>query len=855
MIKFFKNSKPVWQIALAVLMLLMSIYFIKNEHLEIAQIKLTLNRVNNLYLVLGLLVTVIYIAAQSFMYIMSFRSVGQKVIFRDALSLFLKRNLISVFLPAGGFSSLAFFTKPLTKKGISTTDIYYGSYVYGFVGLLSVVVVTIPLFITLLLKNRLTSTEVIPFLILVMLISLLVYATWSFVKKKFFYRLTVRFNPEVYLIIDRILSAGLSRKYFLYTLLTSVLIEFIGVAHVYISMLALGFHPTLLISLLAYVTMVILLIASPFLRGMGAIEVSMTYIFVRSGIPTAEAAAITLLFRFFEFWTPLIAGLGSFFFSRKNMLLRVFPVFIIFIAGLINMISAISPAIPARIAIIEKLLPKTAILVSNFMVFFIGVLLIILAIYLLKGVKKAWRITLFLLFLSAVGHLVKGIDYEEALVSLVAIASLLFTYRLYTVHSSPLHRTNIWRIWLIVLATLVIYVIGGTYFLEKSHMGIEYNFAESVKSALNLIFLFDGSGYIPQTSFGHFFITSIYVVSGGLLVSAIYFSLQPFFGEEIQSDENDIDHARLLVQNFGKSALDYFKYYPDKLFFFKEDGFVAYKIYLNFALVLELPVCENEEKLNHFITEFEKYARENGLRTFYYRVPEESVVQFRQLGKRAMFIGKEAILDLESFSLSGSKMHPIRNAINKSKKLGFTFHVYEPVVKDGLIQKLKQVSDEWLKKPGKTETVFSQGMFEPSIIKNTTILTIENSEEKVVAFLNIMPDYVEGEGTYDLIRISDDAPTGIIYFLLTEMFEYFKQQGITKVNLGMVAFAGIEDPKTMAERSMKFALDNLKPLNHFKGQYMFKEKFNPEWVNKYLVYDSEYDLINFPAALKGVSRP
>lgn len=134
-------------------------------------------------------------------------------------------------------------------------------------------------------------------------------------------------------------------------------------------------------------------------------------------------------------------------------------------------------------------------------------------------------------------------------------------------------------------------------------------------------------------------------------------------------------------------------------------------------------------------------------------------------------------------------------------------------------------------------------------------MTIESQEEKVVAFLNIVPDYAPGEGTYDLIRITDDAPTGIIYFLLTEMFEYFKQIGITKVNLGMVAFAGMPEPKSMAERSMKFALDNLKSLNHFKGQYLFKDKFNPDWVRKYLIYDSEYDLINFPTILKGVSKP
>ncbi len=854
MIRGFKSSKHVWQIALAILMLLMSIYFIKNEHVEITEIKQTLYKVNTLYLILGLLVTVLYIFAQAFMYVLSFRSVGQRIGVREALPLFLKRNLISVFLPAGGFSSLAFFTKPLSKKGISTTDIYYGSYIYGLAGILTVAVVSVPLFFMLFFSNSLTSEELIPFLIFILLILGLGYFVWSIIKRKFFFRLIIRFNPKASLVIDKILSAGLNVKYFLWTLLISTFIEFIGIAHVYISMLALGVQPSLLVSLTAYIIMVVLLIVSPFLRGMGAIEVSMTYIFVRSGLSTAEAAAITLLFRFFEFWTPLIAGLGSFFFSKKNILLRVLPVFIIFISGLINMFSAISPAIPARIAILEKLLPKIAIQVSNFSVFFIGLFLIILAIYLLKGVKKAWRITMFLLILSAIGHLVKGIDYEEAIVSCVAIGSLLFTYHLYTVRSSPSLRTNIWKVWLIVLTTLIIYVIGGTYFLEKSHMGVEYGFFESVDAAFHLIFLFDASNYIPQTSFGEFFVISIYLVSGGLLISVIYLIMKPVFANEIQSNQNDISHAQLLVKDYGKSALDYFKYYPDKLFFFNADGFLAYKVHHNYAVVLELPVCENEEKLKQFLVEFEEFARENGMKTFYYRVPEESLEWFRQLGKKALFIGKEAVLDLQSFSLGGSKMHPVRNAINKAKKLGYTFHIYPPVIKDGVIQKLKQVSEEWLNKPGKTEMAFSQGKFEPYLIKNTTVLTIENSEEKVVAFLNIIPDFVNGEGTYDLIRISDDAPTGIIYFLFIEMFEYFKQQGLTNVNLGMVAFAGIEDAKSMAERSIKFALDNLKPLNHFKGQYMFKEKFHPEWISKYLIYNSEYDLINFPSAYKAISK-
>jgi phosphatidylglycerol lysyltransferase len=858
MVWFYKRSKgnkSFWQITLAVLMLLMTIFFVKNEQLELAQITDTLKQIDSFYVLLGILVTGIYIFFQGLLYVYSFKTVGIHVKTADAIQLFLKRNLISIFLPAGGFSSLAFFNKSLTKKGIETTDIYYGSTIYGFVSLLSVIIVAIPVFVILLMKSRLTTTELFPFLALLVLIIFLIFFIWSFLRQKYFYHLIIRLNPKISLVLDKISSTQVQKVHFFETLLISVFIELTGISHVYISMLALGFSPTILLSFIAYIVMVMLLIVSPFLRGMGAIEVSMTYVFVKSGIPAAQAAAITLVSRFFEFWTPLITGLGAFFFTRKNILLRVLPVFIIFISGLINIFSVITPALPGRIEILEKLLPEIAVLVSNFTVFFTGLLFLILAYYLLKGVRRAWRITVILLFLSTIGHLVKGIDYEEASVSLVALMSLFYTRRLYHVKSSPLLRANFWKVWVVSFSALAVYAVGGTYFIEKSHMGLDYNLIESLKASFQLVFLFDASQYLPQTLFGHYYILSVHIMSGGLLISAIFLALRPIFDFDVQRDESEFSRAKLLVQNFGKSALDYFKYYPDKLFWFNEQGFVAYKIHHHFAVVLELPVCETDEAAQNLLQAFENYANDAGMRTFYYRVPEYSIPWFHHLNKKAIFIGQEAILDLSKFSLSGSKMHPIRNAINKAKNLGFTFHIYLPPAKDGLLQKLKQVSDDWLSKPGKSETVFSQGMFLPEEMKKSTILTIENPEEKVVAFLNIIPDYVSNEGTYDLVRITEDAPTGIIYFLFIEMFEYFRKAGISKVNLGMVAFAGITDPKNITERSMKFALDNLKALNHFKGQFSFKDKFNPDWVKKFLIYDSEYDLINFPAVLKGVSKP
>ena len=53
-------------------------------------------------------------------------------------------------------------------------------------------------------------------------------------------------------------------------------------------MLALNFHASLSTAIIAYIVVVIFLVISPFLRGLGAIEVSMTYVLIQSGFSNVE---------------------------------------------------------------------------------------------------------------------------------------------------------------------------------------------------------------------------------------------------------------------------------------------------------------------------------------------------------------------------------------------------------------------------------------------------------------------------------------------------------------------------------------------------------------------------------------
>ena len=88
------------------------------------------------------------------------------------------------------------------------------------------------------------------------------------------------------------------------------------------------------------------------------------------------------------------------------------------------------------------------------------------------------------------------------------------------------------------------------------------------------------------------------------------------------------------------------------MYFFSDlhDAFIAYRIAGGFAIVLEEPVCAEENKID-VLTEFYRHCRKMGLKSAFYRVDENSIPMFNQLRKQKLMIGQEAILELEHFTL------------------------------------------------------------------------------------------------------------------------------------------------------------------------------------------------------------
>ena len=131
---------------------------------------------------------------------------------------------------------------------------------------------------------------------------------------------------------------------------------------------------------------------------------------------------------------------------------------------------------------------------------------------------------------------------------------------------------------------------------------------------------------------------------------------------------------------------------------------------------------------------------------------------------------------------------------------------------------------------------------------------METPGEEVLAFLNVIPDPVPGEATYDLIRTASEAPGFVVDVLMVKFFEHLKAQGYQQVNLGLAPFSGMEVATNLPEHALKFAYDRLAAFSHYQGLRAFKEKFDPVWHTKYLVYSNDYDLLFIPSALLRVER-
>ncbi len=394
---------------------------------------------------------------------------------------------------------------------------------------------------------------------------------------------------------------------------------------------------------------------------------------------------------------------------------------------------------------------------------------------------------------------------------------------------------------------------GKLHFYE---FGINFTLGNSIHEMLLFFTLQGDSQLVPRTRYAHWFLDSLYLMT----MTAIGYSVFALFRPVVYKFRT-ISHDRALathiVTTYGGTALDYFKLWPDKSYFFSpsKNCFIAYRIGAHFAVTLGDPVGP-EAEIEDTIRQFIEFCEENDWGLAFHQTSPNFLPIYGQLGFKRLKIGDEALVDLTQFTMQGKAMKEFRHIINQMEKSGVHILQYEPPIPDKILLQAKAVSDEWLQIPGRRERGFTVGRFEPNYIRSTPLFMAVDGDGKILAFVNIIPSYYKGETTIDLMRRRTEVPNGIMDYLFLKLFLNQKEEGFSRFNLGLAPMSGFQEKEEASpeERAVHYFFQHLNFLFSFTGLRQYKAKFAHFWEPRYVVYRNVLDLPKLAIAIREVSE-
>lgn len=525
--------------------------------------------------------------------------------------------------------------------------------------------------------------------------------------------------------------------------------------------------------------------------------------------------------------------------SQKNRIGLWTAALLTGLVGGVNLLSAVTPGLPERVKWLKPLFPLEIRASGHLFAALTGFVLLTLATNLLRRKRIAWLLTSSLLVVSIISHLLKGLDYEESLLSGVLLVQLLLMRRTFTAKSDPPSIAQGVRVLIGALLFTLVYGTVGFYLLDE-HYSVNFSWREALVQTLAMFFTEDNAGLQPTTRFGQFFANSIYIIGAVTVGYALLMLLQPVLVRS-QANLNERQRAKEIVEQYGCSSLARLTLLDDKAYYFSPSSrsVIAYVAKGRGAIALGEPIGPPEDR-KEVIVGFQLFCERNDWYPAFYQTLPNDLELYKSLGFQVLQIGEEAIVDLKTFTLQGKAGKNLRTPLNRLTKQGYQVKFYQPPISDDLLHELKQVSDEWLQIMQGSEKHFSLGWFHAAYLQECELAVVYSAEGQITAFANIIPEYQLNEITIDLMRQRTKVEAGTMDFLFISMFQHFKDQGYDTFNLGLSALAGVgaNQGSRRLEKGLHYLYEHLNRFYNFQGLHEYKEKFHPRWQPRYLVYPS-----------------
>ena len=504
------------------------------------------------------------------------------------------------------------------------------------------------------------------------------------------------------------------------------------------------------------------------------------------------------------------------------------------LAGLMNLMSAITPPLAGRFDVLRDVVPSTVEQAASALVAVFGIALLLLSRGVRRGQRHAWVLAVAVSSLSAILHIVKGLDIEEAVAAGALAAYLIHTRSAFRAAAD---RASLSRALTTLALGGVTAVTVGTitalWVPRPTHMSTGSAFAAVCERLVGMHDII-----IPGMR-DRVLSPTLRAVGLALAVFAGWQIFRPVLGRR----HRDWARARAIVAQDGVDTLAYFALRDDKHHWFWSDTFVAYAVHNGVCLVSPDPIGPVGERELAW-REFRRFADGHGWPVAVMGAGEEWRAIYRSTGMRDLYVGDEAIVDVRSFALEGGRKKSLRQAVNRIANHGYTISFHDPSTLDAELEtKLRALMTE--SRRGDVERGFSMTLGRVFSPEDTGLLlaVCTGPDGEPAALCQYVPSAEIDGFSLDLMRRSErpDHPNGLTDFVVVRTIEHLRDLDRRGLGLNFAVLRSVlaeEGGDGLGQRTQRWMLGWLSQSMQIESLWRYNAKFDPDWRARYAVYET-----------------
>jgi lysylphosphatidylglycerol synthetase-like protein (DUF2156 family) len=516
--------------------------------------------------------------------------------------------------------------------------------------------------------------------------------------------------------------------------------------------------------------------------------------------------------------------------SSEARLIRYFFAGLLAVLGSLDVIEPLIANHPVRSHVLDSLLPTDITLGGRTGTVIAGLALLLLARGVSRGKRIAWRLTAVALLASVVFHLLKDLDFEEAILAAWMLLGLWWMRHHFQAQSDP---ASVKRGVLVLAAGLtlaVAYTAVGTLLLSGQLApafelrGILDTFADALVQNANV--------YRALSTRAVWFLTSLPWVADGLVLLALYELLRPVLASPSAAVERE--RLRELIRRRGHNPVCHLALYgPTSHFWPDDESCVAYSVRGRTAMALGDPICP-PENVAGAIRAFTTFCERQDWIAAFYQVEDRQ--PYSDLGFRMVPIGSDAIVLTRVFNLEGREHAALRYAVHRCERHGIRCEFQRaPDAWEAASADLLEVSGSWLHRGKGPELGFSLGTLSTLRDPAINVGMAYDPTGRLQAFVSWLPVPGRHGWTLDLMRRRPDSERGVMELLIVKSIEEASRRGLAQVSLGLAPLAiTTGDSNRLTDKALRGVYARLDRFRRSRSLRQFKSKFAPTWEERHL---------------------